>query len=100
MITDVAVSTPGLRDDGNGSALVVGQDIQRWRIHIVELPLANRPYEGADRNRQQHQTQRNKHEQDDQGALSSPGCRISRKAFAVTVNEDNAMPSAASAGVT
>lgn len=92
-----------------GKQRIAHQHIQCRRIHILELPGAQRPEEGQHGGEQQQQADWDQQQQDIHAVTASRafapgsatrGARASRSEFSVTSSEDNAMPSAASHGST
>src|SRR6476620_1485234 len=74
---------------------VVGENVDRRRVEIVELPAPDRPHERPDRHAEQQQADRHQQQKNRHGSG-----RVRRSALAVTVSDDSAMPSAAIHGVT
>src|SRR5574343_1305442 len=69
---------------------VVGQDVERGGVEVLELALAHRPEERRHGQRQQHQGNRNQRQQEVHGFTE-----WMRRELSVTSSEEPAMPSEA-----
>src|SRR5262245_33463392 len=92
-----ASSAPPSTSRSTGIALalqrvVVGKDVQRRGLDVLELAAAHRPGEGEHGDGKQHQRDR------DEGDEVGHGKRPARSALSVTPSEEPAMPRAAQPG--
>src|SRR4249919_3154991 len=76
--------------------VVVGQDVERRRLDVLELSAAHRPGEEQHGEAEQQQGDRDQGKQDVHAA--PPRSRPTRSALSVTPSEEPAMPSAAQPG--